>query len=198
MGKSTISSMFKLLNIPIFDSDKEVKDILEKNYGVIKKIYKKWPETVLFFGKEQKINKKALSDIIFKDIDNRKILEKIIHPIVHNNRVRFIEKHRSSNFVGLDVPLLYETDTHKICDYIFLVNTSKKNQIKRVLARPNMTLAKFNLINEAQWSFEKKKKMSPFIINTSFGKLFSFVLIVVYLLWIILIRKKQKWQENWF
>ena len=31
MGKTTISSMLRLLNIPVFDSDKEVKEILEKN-----------------------------------------------------------------------------------------------------------------------------------------------------------------------
>ena len=46
----------------------------------------------------------------------------------------------------------------KGCDYIFLVNTTKKIQKKRVLMRPNMTEKKFELINNSQWSFEKKKK----------------------------------------
>ena len=60
--------------------------------------------------------------------------------------------------MGLDIPLLYETGIDKKCDYVFLMNTSKKIQKKRVLMRPNMTEKKFELINNAQWSFEKKKK----------------------------------------
>ena len=41
-GKTTISSMLKLLNIPIFDSDKEVKRVLN-NEIVIDKIQKIGP-----------------------------------------------------------------------------------------------------------------------------------------------------------
>ena len=40
MGKTTISSMLKLLGIPIFDSDKYVGIILEENNSVIEKIFK--------------------------------------------------------------------------------------------------------------------------------------------------------------
>ena len=69
----------------------------------------------------------------------------------------------------------------KECDYIFLVNTTKKIQKKRVLMRPNMTEKKFELINNSQWSFEKKKKEKPFIINTSFGKLITFIIVIFYL-----------------
>ena len=48
--------------------------------------------------------------------------------------------------------------------------------------RPNMTEKNLNLINNSQWSFEKKKKEKPFIINTSFGKTITFILVLFYLL----------------
>ena len=54
-----------------------------------------------------------------------------------------------------------------------------------------MTEEKFEQINNAQWTFEQKKKMKPFIINTSYGKLLSFITVVKYLL-IIVIRRKKK------
>ena len=47
--------------------------------------------------------------------------------------------------------------------------------------RPNMTEKKFELINNSQWSFEKKEKEKPFIINTSFGKLITFIIVIFYL-----------------
>ena len=40
MGKTTVSKMLKILKIPVFDSDKKVKEILEKNHDIIEKISK--------------------------------------------------------------------------------------------------------------------------------------------------------------
>ena len=52
MGKSTISSMFRLLKIPVFDSDKQVRKILENDYYIIDQIYKLWPDTVILLKKQ--------------------------------------------------------------------------------------------------------------------------------------------------
>ena len=191
MGKTTISSMLKLLGIPIFDSDKYVKTILKENNYVIEKIFKLWPDTVFITEKKKKINKRLLGEKVFRCKKSRKLLENIIHPIVQNQRDNFINNHKTSKIIGLDIPLLYETGTDKICDYIFLVNALKDIQRKRVLARPNMTEEKFKQINDAQWTYEQKKKLKPFIINTSYGKLFSFIVVIVYLLRIVINGKKK-------
>ena len=182
MGKTTVSKMLKILKIPVFDSDKEVRKIIEKNNKVIKKILKIWPDTVLTNQKQKKIDKVALSNKIFKNNRERRKLEEIIHPIVNKEKDQFLKNFRNHKIVGLDVPLLYEKGTDKNCDYIFLVNTTKKNQKKRVLMRPNMTEEKFELINNSQWSFKKKKlNGKPIIINTSFGKIVTFFIVLFYL-----------------
>ena len=72
MGKTTISSMLKFLNIPVFDSDKEVKRILEKNQLVIDKIQKIWPDVVYLETERKKINKFFLANKIFNDKKNKK------------------------------------------------------------------------------------------------------------------------------
>ena len=184
MGKTTIASMLRTLKIPVFDSDQQVKLILETDHLVIEKISNKWPDTVSF--EEKKVNKSLLAKIIFNHKKDRKILEEIIHPVVQNKRDAFIKKNKFYYIIGIDVPLLYETGTDKICDYIFLAYTSKKNQKKRVLLRDHMTEKKFNLINKTQWSHEKKKEKNPFVINTSFGKITSFIIILLYLIKIII------------
>ena len=43
-----------------------MKEILEKNYDIIEKISKIWPETVLVNQKQKKINKEVLSNKIFE------------------------------------------------------------------------------------------------------------------------------------
>ena len=182
MGKTTISAMLRLLRIPVFDSDKVVKEILENNKEVKEKISNIWPEAIISFKKEKKINRNLLSKKIFRRTSEKRKLEKIIHPIVKRKRDSFISKNKDCYFVGLDVPLLYETGTNKECHYIFLANTSKKIQRNRVLKRENMNEEKFNLINNSQWSFERKIKKEPFIISTSFGKLISLLIVLAYLL----------------
>ena len=185
MGKTTVSKMLRIFKIPIFDSDKKVKEILERNNEVIEIILKTWPESVSLQEKQKKINKIVLSNKIFKSKNERKKLEKIIHPLVKKERTTFLKKYENNFVVGLDIPLLYETGMHKECDYIFLVHTKKRIQRKRVLLRPNMTEKKFELINNSQWKFEKKKKEKPFVINTSFGKFITLIIVIFYLFKII-------------
>ena len=71
MGKTTVSCMLRFMNIPVFDSDKKVKNILDKNYEVIDKIYKTWPETIYISKCKKIVNKTVLSDIIFNDIESK-------------------------------------------------------------------------------------------------------------------------------
>ena len=182
MGKTTVSKMLEMLKIPVFDSDQKVKRILEDNRIVIKKILKTWPDTISENRKKAKIDKVALSNKIFKNNKDRVKLENIIHPIVNKEKDQFLKNFKKNRIVGLDIPLLYETGADKQCDYIFLVNTTKKIQRKRVLMRPNMTEEKFELINDSQWSFEKKNLNSrPIIINTSFGKTVTFLIVIFHL-----------------
>jgi len=183
MGKTTVSNMLEILKIPIFDSDKKVKEILEKNQNVRKKISKIWPDTVSVKNNQEKIDKVALSNKIFKSKRAKEKLEGIIHPIVKKERNLFLKKFNGRSIVGLDVPLLYETGADKKCDYVFLVNTTKKIQKKRVLMRPNMSEEKFELINDSQWSFKKKTiNGKPYIITTSYGKTVTFFIVLFYLI----------------
>ena len=181
MVKTTVSNMFRILKIPVFDSDQKVKEILEKNNDVIEKISKLWPDTISLYKKEKKLNKVLLGNKIFESEKEKRKLEKIIHPLVKKERNTFFEKSEKSSIIGLDIPLLYETGENKNCDYIFLVNTKKEIQKRRVLRRPNMNEKKFELINNSQWPFEKKIKENPFIISTSFGKTITFIIVLFYL-----------------
>ena len=187
MGKSTIANMLKKFNIPIFDSDEYVKKHIENNILVKKKIMKKWPQVTITHKKEKKINKTILGNIIFSSSTEKNALEKIIHPIIKVDREDFIKKHTGKEkFVALDVPLLYETNTNQLCDFVFLAITSEKKQKCRVLSRKNMTEKKFYLIKQNQLSEKEKISRKPYLISTSYGKIVTFVIVLYYLIKIII------------
>ena len=187
MGKSTIASMLKSFNIPVFDADYEVKKIIENSMLVKKEIKKKWPDVVFINKGKELVNKNKLGELIFNNIKYKANLEKIIHPLVNKKREQFLKKYKNKkNIVAMDVPLLYETSINEICDYIFLALTSEKNQKHRVLQRLNMTEEKFLMIKKNQWSDKMKKSLNPCIINTSFGKAVTFFIILFFLFNIVI------------
>ena len=186
MGKTTIASMLSILNIPIYDADYEVKKLIENSSLIKKKIKNEWPNVIYKNEGKDVVSKKKLSDLIFKNTKYKVKLEEIIHPLVLKKRNIFLKKYKNKKFiVAIDVPLLYETGANKICNYIFLALTSEENQKKRVLRRSNMTEEKFMLIKKNQWSDNKKKSQSPYIINTSYGKLFTFLLTILFLIKVV-------------
>ena len=191
MGKTTIASMFKKLNIPIHDSDATVRLILDNDNNVISQIIEKWPSCISSLKNKRLINKVKLSNIIFRRKSEKKILEGIIHPHVLNSRNLFLKKNLTTNnkFVGLDVPLLFETKADKICNYVFLAYASQKIQKRRVLKRKNMTIKKFENITQNQMSEFQKKMKKPIVIRTDFGKTVTFVLVIINLLKIFIIEK---------
>ena len=185
MGKSTIALMLNFFGIPVHDSDRAVKTLLEEEF-IIELIKKKWPSCIIDNEKKIKINKEELSKIIFDNSKERKNLENLIHPYVIKNRNNFIKKNKNKRIIGIDVPLLYETRTDKICNYIFLASASDKIQEKRVLKRANMNIEKFNKINNNQLSGFEKKNKNPVIIPTGYGKIITFITVILNLLWIII------------
>ena len=95
-------------------------------------------------------------------------MEKIIHPLVEKERNLFLENFAKYTIVGLDIPLLYETKMDKKCNYVFLVNTSKRIQKKRVLQRENMNEKRFSQIWRNQISYSKiNKKLVSLKIETN-------------------------------
>ena len=194
MGKTTIANMLKYIKIPIHDSDLVVKHLIENNVVIINKIQEIWPRCIIYKGRKSEIDKNELAEIIFNNEKERIKLEKIIHPFVIKSRNDFIRvnKNNKKTIIGIDVPLLYETNSDKICDYIFLASATKKKQETRVLKRNNMSIEKFNKINNNQLSNEEKKKKKPIIISTNFGKLITFALITLNLLLLIIKGKKIK------
>ena len=84
-GKTEASKIFLKRNIPVFDSDKEVKLILKKE---------ETKEQIKFFFpaafKEQNLIKKKLANIVFKDDAKLKILEKIIYKKLQKIQAKWI------------------------------------------------------------------------------------------------------------
>ncbi len=165
MGKSETAKIFEQANIPVFDSDAAVHDLMAKNGAALDSIEKFFPGICGPDG----IDRVALGARVFGDTEALQKLESILHPMVSDRRQAFFRQKQDHDLVVMDVPLLFEKGGEKDCDYVVVVTAPAEIQRQRVLARPHMTVEKFEQILAKQMPDAEKRQRADFIVYTDQG-----------------------------
>ena len=170
MGKSTVAAHLSALSLPVHDADAAVHAMLAKDADIIAAVLAQFPAAAATKNKGA-IDRQRLGAEIFADTKKRRALEAIIHPRLRQQRTDWTAKMARANhpIIVYDIPLLFETNAHKECDYVAVVATSPYLQKKRALARAHMDEARFNQILAAQMPNSEKCQRADYIIPTSFG-----------------------------
>ena len=153
-GKSTASNIFKKKG-PVFSADIAVKKLYTQN---------KFKE---YISKKFKIKsysiKSTLKKKILKDKNNFKKLEKIIHPIVRKEMLRFMKKYKKKKFIFFEIPLLIESRLMKKFDVIFFIKAKKSLRLRRFKAKGGDKKF-FNILNSKQLNDNKKSRYCDHVI----------------------------------
>ena len=163
-GKSFIAKQFRS---PIFDADKEVREIYKNDKSCYKKIKKKFPR----FIKSKTIKKNELGFAIKANKKNLKKISNIVHPIVRKRMNLFLKKNRHKKMVILDIPLLVENKLYDKEFFLIFVQ-SKINEInKRLKKRPFYNKNIIDNLRKSQKPLSYKKKISNYVIKNNFKPL---------------------------
>ena len=162
MGKSTTAQIFRDEGIAVWDADAAVHRLYERGGAAVAPVGAAFPEAVL----DGAISREALKKIIAADPSALGRLEKIVHPLVAQDRTAFIAANPAP-IVVVDIPLLYETGAEAWLDSVLVVSVSPEAQRARVLARPGMTEAQFQAILSRQMPDEEKRRRADHVIETT-------------------------------
>jgi len=163
-GKSFIAKQFRS---PIFDADKEVRQIYKNDKSCYKKIKKKFPRHI----KSKTIKKNELGFAIKANKKNLKKISNIVHPIVRKRMNLFLKKNRHKKMVILDIPLLVENKLYDKEFFLIFVQ-SKINEInKRLKKRPFYNKNIIDDLRKLQKPLSYKKKISNYVIKNNFKPL---------------------------
>mgnify|MGYP001482092230 CR=1 FL=1 len=163
-GKSFVAKQF---GSPVFDADKEVKQIYKYDKSCYKKIKKKFPR----FIKSKTIKKNELGIVIKKNKNNLKKISNIVHPIVRKRMNLFFKKNKHKQMVVLDIPLLVENKLYDKKFFLIFVQSKIKEINKRLKKRPFYNKNIINSLRKSQKSLTYKKKISKYIIKNNFKPL---------------------------
>jgi len=168
MGKSTAAAMLRRRGIAVYDSDAGVHRLLGRGGRAVPAIAKRFPGVV----REGAVDRAALGGIVFGDPAALKALEAIVHPLIRQDQGRFLraQVRRRTPVVVLDVPLLFEAGTYRLCDAALVVSAPAWLQRQRVLRRPGMTREKLAGILAKQMPDHEKRRRADAVIPTGLGK----------------------------
>ena len=155
-GKTTASKILSSRRGPLFSADKAVKD-LYKNKHFKSLVSKK------FKVKNNSKLKKSLKNLILKNKNNIKKLEKIIHPMVRKKMKNFTARNRNKKLLFYEIPLLIESKLMKHFNVIVFIKAKKQLRLRRFQSKSGDKKL-FNLLNNKQINDVKKIKFCNHVV----------------------------------
>jgi dephospho-CoA kinase len=165
MGKSTTAKFFAEAGVPVHDADAAVHKLYEGE--AVAPIEQAFPGVT----SSGKVDREKLAQRVLGDPAALARLEAIVHPLVRASSDRFLAEAQKSGapVVVLDIPLLFETNGEDRVDAIVVVSAPPEVQRARMLARPGMTLEKFEAILRKQMPDAEKRARADFVVDSSQG-----------------------------
>ncbi|PFP27777.1 dephospho-CoA kinase [Bacillus sp. AFS073361] len=166
-GKSTVSNFFKEMNITVVDADIEARLAVMKGEAAYFKIIAEFGEDILLADGE--IDRPKLGSIIFHQVEKRQLLNDIVHPEVRRRMKDQVEtaKKNGEEVVVLDIPLLFESKLTYMVDKTLLVFVDNETQLKRLMARNNLSVMDAEARIHSQMPLSDKLRLADAVINNN-------------------------------
>lgn len=160
-GKSIVCRIFKVLGIPVYDADKESKDIMVNDETVVEAIKQAFGAESYLEGGE--LNRSFLAETVFQDQERLDLLNSIVHPVVIQAGVDWTAA-QSGSYSVKEAALLFESGSYTKLDYTILVTAPEELRIQRVTDRDKVSVEQVRARMAKQWSDVQKAKLADFVI----------------------------------
>lgn len=161
MGKSTTAKIFADLGCAVWDADAAVHRLYGVGGAAVAPMAEAFPQAI----KDDMVDRGALKEIISGDPSALRRIEKIVHPLVAEDRAAF-RRSAESDILVFDIPLLFETGGEAAMDAVACVWVDAEIQKQRVLDRGTMTVEQFTQILQKQMPIEEKRARADYVIET--------------------------------
>lgn len=131
-GKSTVSKIFEVLGIPVFESDKEGRLLLETP-EVVKQVAQQFGEGVL--DARERVDRRKLAAVVFEKPDELAKLNQIVHPAIRARFEAWKRQKSGYHYVINEAAILFESGLYQQVDYAINISAPVDVRIQRVVGR---------------------------------------------------------------
>lgn len=136
-GKSTVARIFRVLDVPVFESDAVGREILSNDPFVRKAVVARFGEGIYHLGE---VDRSALAAVVFQDASALKDLNAIIHPAVRNAFGKWMGD-QLAPYAVMEAAILADSGGYKAFDRIIVVSAPEELRIQRVMQRDKVERA---------------------------------------------------------
>lgn len=166
-GKTTVCKVFEMLDIPVYDADKEARKFLNRA-DVVAKLRKLFGGEIL--DAEGKPDRKALAGLVFQNPGELKKLNALIHPLVRQDYEAWAAKQTHAPYTIQESAILFESDQYKVFDKTILVMAPRQVRIERVCKRDGVTVRSVEDRMKNQADQQELQSLADLVIHND-GKL---------------------------
>ncbi len=169
-GKSTVSSYLKDNNYVVMDMDQYAKGVTAKGSPALDEIAEVFGSDMI--TEDGELDRKRMASVVFSDAEAKNKLERIVTDRVYEMTVEEIERYRTSgkyDIIFMDAPILFETGSEKLTDFVWFVTARKEIRIRRVMERDGVSAEDVEARMASQMPEEVKAGRSDEIIDNSGG-----------------------------
>jgi len=165
-GKSEVARQFAALGVPIVDADVISHALTAVGQPLLKEISSTFGAD--FINADETLNRTKLREHVFNNLAERLKLEALIHPAIHKHALEQLAENENllhPAYQILVIPLLFENNRYNgIADKILVVDCDESLQIRRAMARSNMSESDVKDMMNAQVARNVRLKFADEII----------------------------------
>lgn len=162
-GKTLVSRIFRVLDIPVYYADDRAKELMVTDYKIISGLKSKFGEQVYLANGE--LNKSFLREKIFNDPVARTFIDTLVHPVVREDGHNWFSAQKNTPYAIKEAALLIESRNYLDLDKLILVESPLSLRIPRIIQRDGITAEEAEKRIKSQMKDEEKAKFADFIIK---------------------------------
>ena len=162
-GKSTVSSIFSRLGVPVIDADQIARSLVEPGTDALSKLTAHFGEEILNQGQ---LDRRRLRELIFTDEAAKKWVEALLHPLVKREMLSRADQ-QDSAYVVLEIPLLFEAGYQNLLDRVLVIDVPPALQVDRVVSRDEVPQSQVESVIRAQISAKARLKQANDVIDNT-------------------------------
>lgn len=160
-GKSTVTKIFEVLDIPVYNADDAAKRLMNENEALktaIKQIFGDAAYT------NELLNRKYIADIVFTNPRKLEALNAVVHPVTLLDAELWMQKQHSPYAIK-EAALIFESGAQEQLDYVIGVYAPAPLRIQRTMQRDGVTREAVQARMNKQINETIKMRLCDFIIT---------------------------------
>ncbi len=158
-GKSTVCEIFALLGVPVYDSDRRARELMQE--GELRQ------QIEALFGTS---DRSYIAAKVFEDKSLLASLEALVHPVVAKDFEAWTQKQarrqETTSYAVLESAILFESGFNKLMDRVITVSAPIETRLERIVTRSGaLTREQARQRMAAQMTDSERETKADYVID---------------------------------